>query len=53
MKEIVLLTIALFALSFDVRVATADPCESYSSADTDSYWYGFQPPELFAIFPKS
>ena len=40
MKEIIiLLSIALFALSLDVRVAAADPCESYSSADTDSYWY--------------
>lgn len=39
MKEVTsLLIIALFAVILGAKVAAADPCQSYSSADTDSYW---------------
>lgn len=35
----VLFSIILVSSVLDVGTAAADPCQSYSSVDTDSYWY--------------
>ena len=34
----VILGVLMFASMFDVKMASADPCNSYSSTDDDSYW---------------
>jgi len=40
MKFLFVLINVIFAASIlDVGAATADPCQSHSSDDSDSYWY--------------